>query len=988
MEAIISFGYWIRRQRKALDLTQQVLAERVGCSLAAIKKIESDERRPSRQIAERLADVLIVPGSQRETFLEVARGLHPVGQLLLAHEPAVPSLPSGTVTFLYTDIEGSTKLARRYQNVWEVLMKRHHAILRANIEMHHGYVFQVVGDAFWAAFPTAADAVRAAVKAQMELDAENWGEAPIRVRMGIHTGKAEVQQDGLYSGFITLSHVQRLMSVAHGGQVLLSFTVQELVQDELPEDVQLRDMGRRQLKDWSRPEHIFQLVISSLRADFPPLSTPESFPHNLPVQLTSFIGRERELAEGKQLLSNTRLFTLTGPGGTGKTRLALQLGQELLTSFADGVWLVELAPLTDDSLIPQTIASIFGLRELPSLPIINIITDYLRAKQLLLILDNCEHLVEACAQLTDHLLRSCPQLKMIVTSREALDIAGETAYRVPSLSLPDQAQVTHEAVMGFESVQLLVERASARNPKFNLTEENASDVAQICRRLDGIPLAIELAAARIKVISVDEIAARLDDRFSLLTAGSRTAIPRHQTLRATIDWSYDLLVEPERILFRRLSVFTGGFTLEAAEAVGAFGELKQNDVLDLLGRLVDKSLVIVESTPVLDETRYRLLETIREYGREKLKEIEETEKVHDQHLAYYVRLAQDSEPHIFGEQTARWFTRLDQELDNIRLAIDWSIQCHKITEVFLLLGSLDYFFFVHGPISEWQERLHRALSMPGGQEPTLARAKALNGVGMLHWADINSLEGYPDLQEALEIALKLGDKEIAASALRNLGLFEHLRGNLSKARALLEQSLDAWLELGPSFMFQKSWTLNFLGDMAFSQGDLDQALLFFEESTAILREFKDKAFLAYAVRRLAQLAIHRGNPAKAILLCRESLLLNIQVNDPRGILACVSVFAAIQLSLGRFASAVQLFAAVQNLLSQRALFWLLQIDQMEYESNLAPLKTKLDEKTLARFWSKGKAMTMEEAIEYASATENESEDSPHRKDGLRPSSDT
>jgi predicted ATPase/class 3 adenylate cyclase len=969
METTASFGYWIRRQRKALDLTQQVLANRVGCSLAAIKKIESDERRPSRQIAERMADILGVPANLREMFLEVARGVRSVDQLSLLHEQAIsaqtPSLPSGTVTFLYTDIEASTKLAKEYGSVWEALINRHHAILRANIERHHGYIFQVIGDAFCAAFHTAEEALRVAVESQVDLHHENWGDRPIKVRMGIHTGKAEILEDGLYRGYVTLSHVQRLMSVAHGGQVLISFTTQELVQDELPENVELRDMGQRQLKDWSRPEHIFQLVISGLPVDFPPLNIPESFPHNLPIQLTSFIGRERELAEIKELFSNTRLLTLTGPGGTGKTRLALQIAEELLPSFADGVWLVALAPLIDASLIPQTIASIFGLSELPNLPIINIINDYLRVKQLLLILDNCEHLAETCAKLTDHLLHSCPQLKIMATSREALNIAGETAYQVPSLSLPDQAQVTREVAMGFESVQLFVERASAVNPRFTLTKENASSVAQICRRLDGIPLALELAAARIKVLSANEIAARLDDRFSLLTAGSRTAIPRHQTLRATIDWSYDLLVEPERILFRRLAVFAGGFTLEAAEEVCGFGELKQIDFLDLLGRLVDKSLVIVESTSVLDETRYRLLETIREYGREKLKEIGETEKIHDQHLAYYVRLAQDSEPHIFGEQTARWFTRLDQELDNIRLAIDWSSQCHKMTDMFLLLGSLDYFFFVHGPISEWQGRLNHALSIPGGQEPTLARAKALNGVGMLYWADINSLDGYPDLQEALQIALQLGDKVIAASALRNLGLFEHLRGNLSKARALLEQSLETWLELGPSFMFQKSWTLNFLGDVAFSQGDLDQALLFFEESTAILREFKDKAFLAYAVRRLAQLAIHRGNPANAILLCRESLLLNMQVNDPRGILACVSAFAAIQLSLRRFASAAQLFAAVHNLLSQRALFRLLQIDQLEYERNLDLLRTQLDEETLNNFWAKGLAMTMEHAIEYA-----------------------
>src|SRR5215207_10995425 len=379
METTSSFGYWIRRQRKALDLTQRVLAERVGCSLAAIKKIESDERRPSRQIAERLADILGMPASQQRIFLEVARGVRPVDQLLLVREPPVSkpiqrsALPTGTVTFLYTDIEGSTQLWKQHPQTMAVAHARHDQILREAIESNNGYVFQVIGDAFCTAFHTAIDAVRTAAKSQMELHAENWGEAPIHARIGIHTGKAEVQHDGLYSGFVTLSHVQRLMSVAHGGQVLLSSTTQELVQDELPEDIEVRAMGQRQLKDWSRPEPIFQLVIPRLPADFPPLNIPESFPHNLPMQLTSFIGRERELAEVKQLLSNTRLLTLTGPGGTGKTRLALQIAEELLPSFADGIWFIELAPLMDASVLPQTIAVSFGLRELPNMPAINVI---------------------------------------------------------------------------------------------------------------------------------------------------------------------------------------------------------------------------------------------------------------------------------------------------------------------------------------------------------------------------------------------------------------------------------------------------------------------------------------------------------------------------------------------------------------------------------------------------------------------------------------
>jgi predicted ATPase/class 3 adenylate cyclase/DNA-binding XRE family transcriptional regulator len=976
--AEVSFGEWLRRQRKAAGLTQEQLALQISCSTSALKKIEAEERRPSGQIVERLAEIFGISPNERTAFLRFARGdwhAAPTGvestpwrsPPVREHEDRSKS-KFQLVTFLFTDIEGSTKLAQQYPDTMPALLARHNDILSRAIEGHNGFAFQVVGDSFSAAFHTPSDALHAALDAQYALHKEEWAPAPIKVRMGINTGSAQLIEDSnrtRYEGYATMALTQRIMSVAHGGQILISQSTFDLVRDQLLENVQLMDMGEYRLKDVFLPEHLHQLVAPDLPSKFPPLKTIENVSHNLPAQLTSFIGRKQELKEIAKLLSTSRLLTLTGPGGVGKTRLAIETANNIIDKFGEGVFWVGLVDLSDKNLIPQAIAQSLNVREVSNEPLIQTLKSYLKSKDLLLVIDNCEHLIKACAQYVEQLLAACPKLRILATSIEVLGLFNETTWQVPSLPLPEvQQSLSFEELQDFASIELFCERARNVKSGFILDEKNALSVAQICRRLDGIPLAIELAAARIKVLSVDEIAARLDDRFSLLTAGSRTAIPRHQTLRATIDWSYDLLAEPERILLRRLSVFAGGFTLEATEAVGAFRELKQNDVLDLLGRLVDKSLVIVESTSMLDETRYRLLETIREYGREKLKEKGEIEKVHDQHLAYYVRLAQVSAPHIFGEQTARWFTRLDQELDNIRLAIDWSSQCHKMTEAFLLLGSLDYFFFVHGPISEWQERLHRALSMPGGQEPTLARARALNGVGMLYWADINSLEGYPNLQEALEIALQLGDKEIAASALRNLGLFEHLRGNLTKARALLEQSLNAWLELGPSFMFQKSWTLNFLGDVAFSQGDLNQALLFFEESTAVLREFKDKAFLAYAIRRLAQLAIHRGNTAHAILLCRESLLLNVQVNDPRGILACVSTFAAIQLSLGRFASAVQLFAAVQDLLNQRALFRLLQIDQMEYERNLALLHTQVDKQTLATFWTRGSAMTLENAISY------------------------
>src|SRR6266508_3369429 len=570
MEITNSFGFWIRRQRKALDLTQQMLADQVICSLATIKKIESDERRPSRQIAERLADVLGVRDTQREVFLECARGLQPVDQLLLTGEPTFHPHPSGTVTFLYTDIEGSTKLARQYQNVWDVLRKRHHAILRTNVEMHHGYIFQVIGDAFCEAFHTAEDALRAAIKSQIDLHNENWGDRPIKVRMGIHTGKAEVQEDGQYHGYISLSHVQRMMSAGHGGQVLISFTTQQLIQGGLPEGFELRDLGEHRLKDFDRDEHIFQVVALNLPADFPPLMALATIQNNLPAQLTSFVGRKREITEVKQLLSNTRLLTLTGPGGTGKTRLSIQVANELLDQYPDGVWMVELAPILDPLLVSRTTAIAIGLRDEPQRPVMDMLCDYLREKHMLILLDNCEHLVDACAQMADTLLHACPHIQILASSREVFGIAGETVYLVPSLALPDiQHLPPVESLSQYEAIKLFIDRATSAVPKFKLTNENASSIAQICCQLDGIPLAIELAAGKIRALSAGQIAQRIDDRFRLLSGGSRTALPRHQTLQAAIEWSYNLLSSAEQVLFSRLSVFVGGWTLEAAESVCA-----------------------------------------------------------------------------------------------------------------------------------------------------------------------------------------------------------------------------------------------------------------------------------------------------------------------------------------------------------------------------------------------------------------------------------
>ena len=686
---------------------------------------------------------------------------------------------------------------------------------------------------------------------------------------------------------------------------------------------------------------------------------------NIPVPLTSFVGREKELKEIARLLSTSRLLTLTGSGGVGKTRLAIHTANDLIRKFKDGVFWVGLVGLSDENLIPQEIAQSLNVREVSNELVIETLKTNLKPKDLLIVLDNCEHLIKACAQVVEQLLAACPKLKILATSIEALGIFNETVWQVPSLPLPEMQQsLSLKELQEFASIVLFHERARNVKSNFVLDKRNAPAVAQICHRLDGIPLAIELAAARIKLLSVDEIAVRLDDRFSLLTAGSRTAVPRHQTLRATLDWSHDLLAQPERILFRRLAVFAGGFTLEAAESVCSQG-MNRSDVLDLLGRLVDKSLVVVEQTSDTEETRYRLLETIRQYAIEKLIAIGEAPAIRDQHLEFYLDLAEKSEPNMFGSESAAWFRRLDKELDNIRAAIEWSTNSGKADKALRIAGSLVYFWFAHGLVgSEWHDRIQQALSRPEGKERTLARAKALNGIGFMYWADVYSIDRRPELEEALSIGRELGDPWNTATALRNLGLIENIKGNFLEARTLLEESLMIWREMGREGETGSAWTLIFLGDVAFLHYETEWTRSLYEEAVRILSGPGDINFLAYAIRRLGQLFLREGDYQEAIALCKESLDLNLEVSDPRGTIACLASFAAIAVAHRKLERAAKLMGAIEDQLSVMGIR-LIYIDGTEYERSLASLREKLDEKTLAKFWDKGKGISLEDTIEFA-----------------------
>ncbi|RYG21883.1 adenylate/guanylate cyclase domain-containing protein, partial [bacterium] len=572
--------------------------------------------------------------------------------------------PSGTVTFLFTDVEGSTRLWDNHPQAMQPALARHDAILRETIAAAGGWTFKTIGDAFCAAFATAPAALQAAVEAQRRLSQEAWPEpVRIRVRMALHTGSVESRDDDYFGP--PLNRVARRLAAGHGGQTLITEVVQELVRDSLSPNVSLRPLGEHRLRDLVRPEQIYQVVHDGIFEEFPPLKTLDSpdLPNNLPLGTTSFVGRQKELADVIASIGSGRLTTLLGPGGCGKTRLALQAAADVLENFPDGVWFVDLAALSDSALVPGAALAAIGIREQPGESPSATLVEALKPRRLLLVLDNCEHLIEACARLVTELLRSCREVKVVATSREALGIAGERTVRVPSLSTPDPAQrATVESLGQYDAVRLFVERATQHQPSFSVTNENAPAIAQLCHRLDGIPLALELAAARVRSLPVEEVNRRLDNLFRLLTGGDRTALPRQQTLRAAIDWSFELLSPTERTLLLRLGAFSGGWTLDAADAVAAGGEIEEWEVLDGLTSLVDKSLV------VLDGERYRMLETIRQYVRERTPS-EEIEATADRHRDYFLH-------QVVGragirERTAKGaHDAIAREFPNVRLAIE------------------------------------------------------------------------------------------------------------------------------------------------------------------------------------------------------------------------------------------------------------------------------------------------------------------------------
>jgi len=801
----------------------------------------------------------------------------------------VPALPSGTVSFLFTDIEGSTRLWERHPAEMTAALARHDALMRAAIARHDGRVFATGGDAFCAAFHTAADALAAAVEAQRWVAREPWPEPTrVKVRMALHTGAAEVRGDDYFGP--PLNRVARLLSAGHGGQVLLSQATQELVRDSLPAKVALRDMGERRLKDLIRHERVYQLVAPDLAVEFPPLKTLDARQHNLPLQLTSFVGREREMREVKDLLRSSRLVTLTGAGGAGKTRLALQAAADLIDDFAHGVWFADLAALTDGALVPQTVAASLGIRETAGTPVADALLEHARDRELLIVLDNCEHLVQGAAELAQALLAGAAGVRLLATSREPLRIPGEVSYRVPSLPAPGPQVPAHLGSLShYAAVQLFIDRARAVLPSFHVDDANAPAVASICYQLDGIPLAIELAAARVRSLTVAEVNARLDQRFRLLTGGARTALPRQQTLRALIDWSYDLLSAGEQSLLGRVAVFAGGWTRDAAEAVCADPPIAVEDVGDLLVALADKSLVVAEEHGLA--MRYRLLETVRQYSRDRLAERDELALRRQRHFEWSLALALEAEPRLTGPEQKTWLDRLDAEHDNLRVALE-SVAGPEGNPVegLRLAANLFWYWCIRGSPSEGRAWIAELLAA-APEADAAVRAKALQSGGSLAWQQGDYAAARELHESGLAMWRALGHRTNEAIALNNLGLVVRDQGDYRGAELLFDQSAAIHRDAGNRKALADS--LSNIGLAAKDRGDLALARERYAESLAIRREIGDRRGIALALNNIGVTAFLDGDLEAARGLFVEALARRRELGDRRGIASSVNNLAVV-----------------------------------------------------------------------------------------------
>ncbi len=867
-------------------------------------------------------------------------------------------LPTGTITFLFTDIEGSTLLLQELGDRYAAVRDDHAAIMRRAIDQGGGVEVSTGGDSFFVAFHSPVGAVRAAVAAQLSLATHDWAPGRhLRVRMGLHTGEG-VPAGGDYVG-MDVNRAARIADAAHGGQVILSDATRGLVEHALPDQASVRDLGEHRLKDIAHPEHLYDLVIEGLPADFPPPRTLDARPNNLPLQLTSFVGREEEIAEIRQLLGRSRLLTLTGAGGTGKTRLALQVAAEILTEYRDGSFFVDLSSVTDAALVPSVVARSLGVPEVAGRPILEAVKTHLHDKELLLVVDNFEQVAEA-GPVIEQLLTTAAKLKVLVTSRVVLSLRGEQEYLVPPLQPADPERLPDlPTLRQIEAVLLFTQRALAANPRFRVTEQNAPAVAEITSRLDGLPLAIELAATRTKVLTPQQMLPRLQKRLSILTSGARTLPERQRTLRGAIAWSHDLLDDAERRLFARLSVFTGGWTLESAEAVCDPEELGW-DALGGLTSLVDKSLVR-RTEPAEGDPRFSMLETIREFALEQLAAGVDLEPVLRRHAEHFLDLAVEAEPHLTADDQGEWLDRCDLEHPNIRASLRWAIEAEEADPAQEAAGALWRFWQQRGHLAEGRRWFEEILAMPSGQGQTPARAKALIGAGGIAWWQQDRAAAGASYGEALAIERKLGDHARIAEALYNLA-FVVAGDDLDGAARLLEESRDLFRRVGDERGVAQVLTMMVMRDA--QAGAWPPVVASLQEVVAIWRRLGDRLHLAFDLVWLAFAYGRMDSLREARAAAQEALELFREADNATGIGIALTDLAFLATWEGRYEDAIRLAGASESL-RQRvggppgAIGGLLEGDPV------AEARAHLTEDMAQRAWEEGLTMGVDEAIALA-----------------------
>lgn len=783
-------------------------------------------------------------------------------------------MPDITVTYVFSDIEGSTRLWDTQPERMAPALARHDALVAEAVAREGGRLIKMIGDGMHAVFDDPAGALRAVVDLQSAMAEPPEGVLPLRMRFGLHRGAAE-HRDGDVFG-VAVNRAARVMACAHGGQVLVTQAVADALDGRLPAGMALRDLGVVRLRDLSAPERVHQVEHASLRAEFPALRSLASTPNNLPQQLNAFVGRERESAEVRALLGQHRLVTLLAMGGIGKSRLSVQLGAEVLDDYPDGVWLVELAPVADPAGVPQAVASVLGVREEPGGTVTDALLRFVRDRKLLLILDNCEHLVEACAVLAKAMLQAGPQLTLLASSRDALQIAGEYSYALEPLAVPAaDAAADPERLREQDAVRLFIERAAVAQPAFRLTAANAPSVAAICAQLDGIPLALELAAARVRTLTVEAIAARLSDRFKLLVSQDRTVLPRQRTLRALIDWSYDLLGETEKALFARLSVFAGGWTLEAAEAVGQGGDIAGEDVLDLLARLVEKSLVRMDA----DSGRYGMLETVKAYAREKLEASGELEGAVERHLRFYVRFAKEVTPRLIGPEQSVWMRKVDVEHDNVQVA-----HAACIGNPARALADLE---FVRALKSYWIStgRLELgltitldALANPGASKETFERAAGLCVAGMLCHFSGRYPQALVLLTDSVRVARQIGESRILPTALHVQSIVSLALDKPEIALRFCEEASEVALALGNRHSY--AGVLNTKGQALRFANQLAAARATFAEALEILEEVGDAQGATSVFLNQLMVSVQQFSNTHSAEMLRDAIARCESLNSP------------------------------------------------------------------------------------------------------------